>query len=149
MKQAPANRFYLVRADILPEAIRKTAEAKEILAKNEAATVNEAVEKVGISRSAFYKYKNGVLPIYSTATSHIITVSLLLEHRLGILSQVIQTISQIDGNILTINQSIPLQGVANVTISIETANMLVDIETFLEKLNQIIGVKKIEIVGHS
>lgn len=146
MKQMLSKRYYLVRADILPEAIRKTAEAKEILAKREASTVNEAVEKVGLSRSAFYKYKNGVLPINSAATK-IITLSLLLEHRLGVLSQVIQTISGVNGNILTINQNIPLQGVANVTISIETVNMEIDLEKLIEELAQLTGVKKIEIIG--
>lgn len=148
MKQEINKRFYLVRADILPEAIRKTAEAKEILAKNEASTVNEAVEKVGLSRSAFYKYKNGIQPLTSAATK-IITISLLLEHKLGILSQVIQSISEVNGNILTINQSIPLQGVANVTISIETVNMQVDPEKLLEQLSQLTGVKKVEIVGNN
>jgi chorismate mutase len=148
MKKALNKRFYLVRDDILPESIRKTAEAKEILARNEAATVNEAVEKVGLSRSAFYKYKNGVLPINSAATK-IITVSLLLEHRLGILSQVLQAISEVNGNILTINQSIPLQGVANVTISIETAHMEVDLEDLIGKINQLTGVQKIEIIGNN
>ncbi|HHU31895.1 MAG: ACT domain-containing protein [Zhaonellaceae bacterium] len=143
-----SKRYYLVRADILPEAIRKTAEAKEILAKKEASTINEAVEKVGLSRSAFYKYKNGVLPINSAVTK-IITLSLLLEHRLGVLSQVIQTISRVNGNILTINQSIPLQGVANVTISIETVNMKIDLEKLIEELNQLTGVKKIEIIGNN
>ena len=143
-----SKRYYLVRADILPEAIRKTAEAKEILAKKEASTINEAVEKVGLSRSAFYKYKKGVLPINSAVTK-IITLSLLLEHRLGVLSQVIQTISRVNGNILTINQSIPLQGVANVTISIETVNMKIDLEKLIEELNQLTGVKKIEIIGNN
>lgn len=143
-----SKRYYLVRADILPEAIRKTAEAKEILAKKEASTINEAVEKVGLSRSAFYKYKNGVLPINSAVTK-IITLSLLLEHRLGVLSQVIQTISRVNGNILTINQSIPLQGVANVTISIETVNMKIDLEKLIEELNQLTSVKKIEIIGNN
>lgn len=106
------------------------------------------MEKVGLSRSAFYKYKNGVLPINSAVTK-IITLSLLLEHRLGVLSQVIQTISRVNGNILTINQSIPLQGVANVTISIETVNMKIDLEKLIEELNQLTGVKKIEIIGNN
>lgn len=148
MKQTFKKRYYLVSEDILPEAIRKTAEAKEILAKNEASTVNEAVEKVGLSRSAFYKYKNGVQPINSPATK-IITISLLLEHRLGVLSQVIQSISEVNGNILTINQSIPLQGVANATISIETVNMQIEPEELIDQINQLNGVKKIEIIGNN
>ncbi|WP_227766177.1 ACT domain-containing protein [Zhaonella formicivorans] len=147
--QRGSERFFLVSADILPEAIKKTAEVKEILTKKEAATINEAVEKVGISRSAYYKYKDGVFPIHAAGASKITTISLILEHRSGILSQVINTIAQFQGNILTINQSIPLQGVANVTISLETGNMLQSIEELLQGLKQINGVKKVEIIGNS
>lgn len=144
-----SERFFLVSADILPEAIRKTAEVKEILTKKEAATINEAVERVGISRSAYYKYKDGVFPIHSAGKEKIITIFLILEHRAGILSQVINTIAEVQGNILTINQSIPLQGVANVTISIETGNMSVEIDQLLSRFKVISGVKRVEIVGNS
>lgn len=143
------ERFFLVKASILPEAIRKTAEVKEILTKNEAATINAAAEKIGISRSAYYKYKDGVFPIYSTASGTIVTVSLTLEHRSGTLSQVINIIAGMQGNILTVNQNIPLQGVANVTISIETINMLISIEELMQKFKEIAGVKRVEIIGNS
>lgn len=141
------RKFYVVAEDILPAAILKTARVKERLAKGEATTVNEAAAQVGLSRSAFYKYKDGVYPFFRAARDRIITISMLLEHRSGVLSTILNTIAAEQGNILTINQGIPLQGVANVTIAMETAGMAVTIDTLLESLTFIKGVKKVEIIG--
>ncbi|MFZ5755163.1 MAG: ACT domain-containing protein [Bacillota bacterium] len=143
------KKFYMVSKDILPEAILKTAMVKELLARGEVLTVNEAVERVGLSRSAFYKYRDGVFPFYQASKEKIITVSLILEHRPGILSNVLNAVAHFKGNILTINQGIPLQGVANATLSIDTAEVLGDLEELIYKLQQISGVKKVEIVGQS
>ncbi|MDS1030687.1 ACT domain-containing protein [Bacillota bacterium LX-D] len=149
MPKTENERFYIVSANILPEAIKKTAEVKEMLKKNEAMTINEAVKKIGLSRSAFYKYKEGVFPIYSSGTSQITTISLILEHRSGILSQVINSIADVQGNVLTINQSIPLQGLANVTISIEVGNLTLGLNELILLLKNIDGVNKVEILGNS
>jgi len=143
------NKFYIVNKDILPEAIIKTAKVKELLAKKEAETVNEAVEKVGLSRSAFYKYRDGVFPFYEASKEKIITITITLEHTSGILSNCLNAIAVARGNILTINQGIPLQGVAYATISIETRDMVSDIEELLESLYKISGVIKVEIIGQS
>ncbi|GAV22287.1 ACT domain-containing protein [Carboxydothermus pertinax] len=143
------TKFLLVAMEILPEAIRKTAEVKELLSKKPELTVNEAVEKVGISRSAFYKYKDGVFPFYHKASGKIITLSLNLEHRAGVLSKVLNFIAQYQGNVLTINQNLPLGGIANVTLSIETDEMMVTIDELLEALGQMDGVNKVELVGQS
>ncbi len=139
--------FYLVKEDILPEAIKKTIKVKEILKKNDVKTINAAVQSVGLSRSAYYKYKDYVFPFYEASKDKIITLSLLLEHKSGVLSRVLNLISTDSGNIMTINQGIPLQGVANTTISIETKNMTVDLEALLDKLRTIDGVKRLEVLG--
>lgn len=139
--------FYLVKEDILPEAIKKTIKVKEILKKNDVKTINAAVQAVGLSRSAYYKYKDFVFPFYEASKDKIITLSLLLEHKAGVLSRVLNLISTDSGNIMTINQGIPLQGVANTTISIETKNMTVDLEALLDKLRMIDGVKRLEVLG--
>ncbi len=139
--------FYLVKEDILPEAIKKTIKVKEILKKNDVKTINAAVQAVGLSRSAYYKYKDYVFPFYEASKDKIITLSLLLEHKTGVLSHVLNLISNDSGNIMTINQGIPLQGVANTTISIETKNMSVDLEALLDKLRTIDGVKRLEVLG--
>jgi len=147
--QEKSKKFYMVSKEILPEAILKTALVKELLARGEALTVNEAVDKVGISRSAFYKYRDGVFPFYQASKEKIITVSLNLEHRTGVLSNVLNAVALLKGNILTINQGLPLQNMANVTMSIDTMEVLGDIEELIQRLQQIDGVKKVELVGQS
>lgn len=145
----PEGMFLKVRVDILPEAIRKTAQVKELLARGEAATINEAVEKVELSRSAFYKYKDGVFPFFEAGRGRIITLNLLLEHKSGVLSTVLNTIARVSGNILTINQSLPLQGMANATISLETNQMVEGLETLMSSMEAIDGVKNVELVGQN
>lgn len=143
------SKFYIVSKDILPEAILKTAKIKELLAKNEATTVNEAVEKVGLSRSAFYKYRDGVFPFYEASKEKIITITITLDHRSGVLSDCLNSIAVVKGNILTINQGIPLQGIAYASVSIDTAEMETDVEELLDALYSISGVLKVEIIGQS
>jgi len=141
--------FFIVSKDILPEAILKTAQAKELLIKGEALTVNEAVETVGLSRSAFYKYRDGVFPFYQASKEKIITISLILDHHTGVLSHVLNSIANLRGNILTINQGIPLQGIANVSVSIETAGMPGNPKDLLTALGELSGVKKVELIGQN
>ena len=139
--------FYLVKEDILPEAIKKTIRVKEILKRGDIKTINAAVVQMGLSRSAYYKYKDFVFPFYEASKDKIITLTLLLEHKSGVLSRVLNLIASDSGSIMTINQGIPLQGVANATISIETKNMTVDLEALLDKLRMIDGVKRLEVLG--
>src|SRR5690606_18506509 len=113
-----SSKFYAVREDLLPEAILKTLRIKSILSSGEAASIHEAVEKVNLSRSAYYKYKDGVYALSEIAKEQIITIGMDLMHRSGVLSQVLSTIASQEGSVLTINQSIPLQGYANVVLSI-------------------------------
>ena len=141
--------FYLVREEILPEAIKKTIKVKEILKRGEIRTINEAVEKMGLSRSAYYKYKDYVFPFYEASKEKIITLSLLLEHKPGVLSRVLNTVAGDSGSIMTINQGIPLQGVANATLSIETVELAIDLEALLDKIRVIEGVKRLEILGQA
>lgn len=141
--------FFLVREEILPEAIKKTIKVKDMLKRGEARTINEAVEKMELSRSAYYKYKDYVFPFYEASKEKIITLSLLLEHKQGVLSKVLNTIAYDGGSVFTINQGIPLQGVANATISIETAELVIDLEALLDKVRMIEGVKRLEVLGQA
>ncbi len=147
MDNANKSIFYLVRDEILPEAIKKTIVVKDLLKRGEVRTVNEAVVKVGLSRSAYYKYKDYVFPFYDASKEKIITLSLLLEHKSGVLSKVLNTIAADSGSIMTINQGIPLQGVANTTISLETKFLTIDLEALLDKIRLIDGVKRLELLG--
>ena len=139
--------FYLVCEEILPEAIKKTIKVKELLKRGEAQTINEAVEKMNLSRSAYYKYKDYVFPFYEASREKIVTLAILLEHKSGVLSCVLNTIANDHGSVLTINQTIPLQGVANATLSIETAELEIDLEALLDKLRMVDGVKRLEVLG--
>ena len=143
------NGFFLVREEILPEAIKKTIRVKEMLKRGDARTINEAVERMDLSRSAYYKYKDYVFPFYEASQNKIVTLSFLLEHKNGVLSNVLKTISEDSGSILTINQGIPLQGVANATVSIETKELSIDLEALLDKLRMVDGVKRLEVLGQA
>ena len=136
------NGFFLVREEILPEAIKKTIRVKEMLKHDDKLTINEAVKEMDLSRSAYYKYKDYVFPFYEASQNKIVTLTFLLEHKKGVLSSVLNTISSDSGSVLTINQGIPLQGVANATVSIETAQLSVDLEALLDKLRMVDGVKR-------
>lgn len=141
------ERYYLVREDILPEALVKTVRAKELLARGEAATVQEAVERAGLSRSAFYKYKDGIHPLDRLDRERIVTISMDLEHKTGVLSRVLALMAQMDGNVLTINQTIPLQGQANVVITVDTSKMGDRIGDVIRSLNGLDGVNRASIIG--
>ncbi|MBB6674254.1 ACT domain-containing protein [Cohnella nanjingensis] len=144
-----AERYYVVREDLLPEGMLKTEQAKELLRRGDAATVHEAAEKVGLSRSAFYKYKDGVYLLEQAARERIATLSLDLEHRSGVLSKVLGALAVNEGNVLTISQSIPLQGMANVVVTIDTSTLNGTLTELLEKLKALDGVKRTTVVGRS
>ncbi|MED1783651.1 ACT domain-containing protein [Brevibacillus fortis] len=141
------EKFYLIRSDILPESIAKTIEAKKMLESGEVDTVNEAVERVGLSRSAFYKYKDGIFPFNAMMSEKIMTFTFSLDHMSGYLSKVLTYVADQAGNVLTINQTIPLQGIATISMSVDMANLRVSSTEFLDGLQQIPGVRKAMIVG--
>lgn len=141
------SQFYLVKGDVLPEAIKKTILVKELLKRGDKGTINEAVERAGLSRSAYYKYKDSVFPFYEASRKRIIILSLLLTHKPGVLSEVLRTIAENAASVMTINQGIPVQGVANTTVTVETANMTIDLEALLDKIRMADGVKHLEILG--
>jgi chorismate mutase len=139
----------LVQEDILPEAIKKTIKVKEILKHHQTKTINEAVKKMDLSRSAYYKYKDFVFPFYDVTQGKIVTLSIMIFDKPGSLSQVLNAIASNNGSVLTINQGIPLQGVANVAISVETKEMKGSIEDLMKKLERLSGVSKVNIIGQA
>ncbi|MDC3415658.1 ACT domain-containing protein [Aquibacillus salsiterrae] len=141
------EKFYLVRSDFLPESMRKTIEAKELLERGKVESVFDAVKQVGLSRSAFYKYRDAVFPFQAMVKEKMITLFFHLEDQAGTLSKLLATVAGAGGNILTIHQTIPLQGKANVTISLNTVGMSVSMETLLQELKQLQFVDKVEILS--
>ena len=105
-------------------------------------SVNEAVNTVGFSRSAYYKYKDFVFPFNEISTNSVITLHLVVEDSAGLLSQILSTIAEAKANILTINQNIPVNGLADVTVAVETHDMEQDMEVLLNALKQIPGVRR-------
>jgi len=144
-----AERYFVVREDLLPEGILKTEQAKELLRRGEAATVHEAAERVGLSRSAFYKYKDGVYPLEQASRERIATLSMDLEHRSGVLFQVLGMLAQGGGNVLTISQSIPLQGMANVVVTLDISGLAGPLAELVDRLRSQDGVKRAAVVGRS
>ncbi|MGE1062599.1 ACT domain-containing protein [Megasphaera paucivorans] len=149
MKKDTNHKFYLVQEDILPEAIKKTIKVKEILKHHQTKTINEAVKKMDLSRSAYYKYKDFVFPFYDVTQGKIVTLSIMIFDKPGSLSQVLNAIASHNGSVLTINQGIPLQGIANVAISVETKDMKCTIENLIKKLEKLSGVSKVNVIGQA
>ena len=143
------DKFYLVQEDILPEAIKKTIKVKEILKLGEAKTINEAVERMDLSRSAYYKYKDYVFTFYEIAQGKIVSITVSMSNDPGMLSSILRAIAESNGSILTINQDIPLQGIANVTIAFETKDLSTTLEECLDNIRSIRGILKVEILGQA
>ena len=142
-----STKFYIVAADALPEVFVKVAEAKRMLVTGEAETVGEAARLVGISRSAFYKYKDSVQPLSNMKVGHIITFYTMLKDNPGVLSDVLSIFAGSGANILTINQSIPTNSCAAVTISAETSDMELSLEELMETVCAVNGVVRFEILA--
>jgi chorismate mutase len=139
--------YLLVDSSALPDVFSKVIEVKNLLSKDHFKPVNEAVKEVGISRSAFYKYRDYVFPFYETSRGRVITLFFVVEDFSGILSSIINEIAFSKANILTINQNIPINGLADVTISVETEDMIKDIGEMMDRISKIEGVRRQEILA--
>lgn len=146
-EMAKAIKYYIVAAEALPEIFVKVAEAKRMMQTGEADTVGAATRMAGISRSAFYKYKDSVQPFNDMKAEHIITFYAMLKDVAGVLSSVLAVFAASGANILTINQSIPTNGCAAVTISAETGRMEESLEQLMGNAAALDGVLKFEILA--
>ena len=140
-------KYYLVAAEAMPEIFIRVAEAKRMMQTGEVSTVGAATRLAGISRSAFYKYKDSVQPFNDMKSEHIITFYAMLKDTAGVLSRVLSVFATSGANILTINQSIPTNGCAAVTISAETSDMAESLEQLLADVAGLDGVVKFEILA--
>ena len=145
MEQSP--KYYIVEAAALPEIFQKVAEAKRMLETGETDKVNVAAQAVGISRSAIYKYRDAVRPFNDMKTGRIITFYTMLKNNPGVLSDVLSIFAGSGANILTINQSIPTNGCAAVTISAETSEMQESIEEMMARALALDGVVRFDILA--
>jgi len=145
MRKKP--KYYLVEASALPEVFVKVAEAKRLLSSGEADTVNEATKMMNISRSAFYKYRDAVLPFQDMSNGRIVTFQFLLHDEPGTLSVILSVFAQQRANILTINSIIPTDGCALVTISAESSELSVSLEDLLSQISATPGVIKAQVLA--
>lgn len=139
--------FFIVDKSVLPEIFIKVMEVKNLLESGKEKTVQEAVAKVGISRSAFYKYREAVHPLYENSRGKTVTIAMNLDDTTGLLSSVLNSIAKVGANILTINQTIPINGIANVTITIETNDMDGDIGSLIRDVENLRGVQTFKIIA--
>ena len=144
---AKAPNYYIVEADALPEIFRKVVDARCMLDTGEAETVNQAVQMAGISRSAFYKYKDAVRPFQEMLHGRIVTFQLMLKDEPGILSHVLNLFAASGANILTINQGLPINGCAVVTMNVETSSLQLSLQELLARLGPAEGVLRGEILA--
>ena len=144
---ANVPKYYIVDASALPEVFLKVAEAKRLLQTGEASTVNDATRMTGISRSAFYKYRDSVLPFQNMMTGRIITFQFMLQDQKGLLSSLLSIFAEHKANIQTINSIVPTNGCALVTISAETIDLTLPIEELLRQVSQLPGVIKAEVLA--
>ncbi|HSP22058.1 MAG TPA: ACT domain-containing protein [Planococcus sp. (in: firmicutes)] len=146
MKDISEQRYFLVREDVLTEAMQKTLEVKKMLQRDKI-SILDAVEQTGLSRSAFYKYRDAVFPFHSIVKERILTVFLQLEDRTGTLATLLQTVADAGCNILTIHQTIPIQGRANVTLSLDVTAMEQELDMFLQQLKKLDFVDSADVVS--
>ena len=144
---ASKPQYYIVEASALPEVFLKVAETKRLLSTGEASTVNEATKMTDISRSAFYKYRDSVLPFQNMMTGRIITFQLLVHDEPGRLSEILSILAETGANIMTINSIVPVNGTAVITISAETMDVTISLEELLARLTATRGVVKADILA--
>lgn len=142
-----SEKYYIVSDKVLPEAFKKVIEVKELLFTGKAKDISDAVKQTGISRSTYYKYKDDIFPMSEGIHSKKITLVVLLSHEAGTLSKVLDCIAFNKGNILTINQDIPINMAANVTITLDISNMKKDLKHLVNVLRGLPNVVSVRLLA--
>lgn len=137
--------YLLVHADILPDVYKRVIQAKALLASGDAANASQAAKMAGISRSAYYKYKDGVFEYNPENADEMVTLFLRLKDTKGVLSAVTNELYQFGANVLSINQEVPQNGIADVLLTVRITEMTVEVNTLINKLKTVSGVKSISL----
>ncbi|RMD01604.1 ACT domain-containing protein [Clostridium autoethanogenum] len=141
------NRFLIIDTKILPDVFDKVVKVKELLRTGCVRDISEGVKKVGISRSSYYKYKDSVFTLSEGVTSHKVTIGLILAHKTGSLSNILDKIAQRSGNILTLNQDIPINNAAAVSITFDASKLEVEINELVEEIGKLDSVISVNLVA--
>lgn len=140
-------KYYMVRQKAIPEVLLKVVEAKGLLESEKVDTIQEAVDAVGISRSSFYKYKDDIFEFHDNARGTTITMGFQMDDEPGLLSDVLRIIAEFRGNILTIHQSIPINGIASLSVSIQVLQTTGDVSRMIQELERHRGVHHVMIMA--
>lgn len=141
------TKYYVVKEKAVPEVLIKVVEAKKILERNRNLTVQDAIDQVGISRSSFYKYKEDIFPFHDDAKGKTVTFIIQVEDQPGLLSGLLKIIAEYHGNILTIHQSVPINGIATLSLSVDILPDTGDAEAMVHAIEEQSGVHYIKILG--
>lgn len=141
------DKYFIVKKKALPDVLIRVVEVNRILESDKSMTVQDAADEVGISRSSYYKYKEDIVPFHDTAKGKTITFMLQMIDQPGLLSLVLNEIAKNGANVLTINQSIPINGIAPVTISVEILPTTVDVMVMLDAIESIGGIHSLKILA--
>ena len=142
-----ATKYFVVKQKAIPEVLLKVVEAKRLLESEKVLTIQEAVDAVGISRSSFYKYKDDIFPFHDNSQGTTITLTFQMDDEPGILSDVLKIIAEYRATILTIHQSIPINGIASLTLSIQVLQTTGDISRMIEQLEGQTSVHHVKILA--
>ena len=142
-----SGKYYIVKERALPEVLLKVVEAKRLIDSEKAMTVQEATDATGISRSSFYKYKDDIFPFHDNAKGKTITMVIQLDDEPGLLSVVLRIVADYHANILTIHQSIPVNGIASLTLSVDVLNETGDISQMVDTIEQQQGIHYLKILA--
>ena len=141
------SKYFVVKQKAGPEVLLKVVEAKKLLESERVMTVQEATERVGISRSSFYKYKEDIFPFYDNAKGKTVTFVVQMDDEQGLLSDLLHIVAVYKANILTIHQSIPVNGVATLTLSVEVRDNTGNISKMVEEIEEQDGIHYVKIVS--
>ena len=135
----------LVDAKVLPEVFIKVLTSKRLIESGEVKTVNDACEKTGISRSAYYKYKDHVFDF--NQMQGVLTLMAVVVDLKGILSEILKIISSVNCSVLTINQSVPTDGIANIHLTVKTDLMKISVDKLITEITKVAGVRSVKILA--
>lgn len=141
------SNYFVVREKAVPEVLLKVLEAKKLVESRKVLTVQEAVDKVGISRSSFYKYKDDIFLFHDNAQGMTLTMTLSIDDEPGVLSEILKRIADFGGNILTIHQSIPINGIAALSISVQVLQTTGDVSEMISKMECQQGVHQVKLLA--
>lgn len=141
------SRYYVLREKAVPEVLLKVVEAKRLLESDKVPSIQDAVDLVGISRSSYYKYQDDIFPFHDKAKGKTVTFVLQIEDEPGLLSVVLNIVAEFGANILTIHQSIPISGVASLTLSIEVLPTTGDVSAMIGRIEEQESVHYLKILG--